>query len=47
MSAPSLQPNLQGFLYGTNQDAFVYTYSPESQTATIQPAIVDGEIQPS
>lgn len=39
-------PGLQGFIYGTNQDALVYTYDPTEQSATVQLAVVDGSLVP-
>jgi hypothetical protein len=39
-------PNLQGFVYGTNLNALIYTYDAASETATVRPAIVAGAIVP-
>ncbi len=32
-------PNLQAFVYGTNHDAFVYTYDPTSEALMVELAI--------
>jgi hypothetical protein len=39
-------PSLQGFVYGTNHDALIYTYEPSTETPTVRLAIVDGWIVP-
>ena len=39
-------PSLQGFVYGTNHDALIYTYEPSTETLTVRLAITDGVIVP-
>jgi hypothetical protein len=39
-------PNLLAFAYGTEQDAFIYTYDPSTQSLTVHLAVLDGHIVP-
>lgn len=39
-------PEIEGYLYGTNDDALVYTLDREDRRIVVQLAIVDGRIIP-